>query len=377
VLSPCSPDAPPGPPPLGCTPSTTMSESHLPPLKVTHFQRKLAPDGSPSIEVLFETIRRHLDSSIVCRVSIASVLGRGLFRRLLICAQAMLRQGDINHITGDINYLGIVLRGRRTILTIHDCYFLTTTTGLRRAILRFFWLVLPVRRCAVITAVSESTRREVGRFLPLHQASLIRVIPNAISKRYTRSDRPFERSRPRILQVGTGPNKNLPRLIEALHAIPCHLDIVGRPDREIELLLGEHGIEHSWRTRLTDQEMVNAYRLADIVSFVSTYEGFGMPIAEAQATGRPVIASNISPLSEVAGDAAVLVDPHDVASIRAGILRIIQDDDLREGLVQRGFRNAARFHPAEVSRAYADLYREVAARQLVSERGKRLEEGAK
>ncbi len=93
--------------------------------------------------------------------------------------------------------------------------------------------------------------------------------------------------------------------------------------------------------------------------FASTYEGFGLPIVEAQATGRPVVTSDTLSMPEVAGDAACLVDPFNVESIRNGILKVIQDTGYREQLVQNGLKNVERFKPESVAMQYLALYREL------------------
>jgi glycosyltransferase involved in cell wall biosynthesis len=87
-----------------------------------------------------------------------------------------------------------------------------------------------------------------------------------------------------------------------------------------------------------------------------------MPIVEAQATGRPVVTSARAPMDEVAGGAACLVDPEDVASIRAGIERVLRDEKYRGELVRAGFVNRERFRPAAQARQYAEIYREMAKR---------------
>ena len=103
--------------------------------------------------------------------------------------------------------------------------------------------------------------------------------------------------------------------------------------------------------------MARQYADCDLVSFVSVGEGFGVPILEAQASGRPLITSDLSPMREVAGEGACLVDPSDVAAIRAGIRKIIDDADYRRQLVARGLKNAARYSPATVGGRYLELYR--------------------
>jgi glycosyltransferase involved in cell wall biosynthesis len=330
------------------------------PLTVTFFQRKPGPGGSPSIEVVFDNVRRYLGPTIESRVSVASVLGTGLLRRLWVCAEAAFRQGDVNHVTGDISWVGLALRPERTIQTVHDCYFLTQSSGIRRALLRHFWLVLPLRRCVAVTTVSEATRQELLRFVPECDAEKIRVIPSTFSDRFVPVVKPFDHARPRILQIGTGPNKNVARLIEALRGIPCQLDVIGKRNSAIETLAEGAGLSVSWRSGLTDDEVLVAYRDADLVAFVSTYEGFGLPIVEAQATGRAVLTSNTSSMPFVAGRGAHFVDPFDVNSIRSGLRRLISDDTYREELIRIGFENAARYHPAGVAAKYRALYEEVA-----------------
>ena len=99
------------------------------------------------------------------------------------------------------------------------------------------------------------------------------------------------------------------------------------------------------------------YRQADIVSFVSLYEGFGLPILEAQASGRALITSGLSPMSDVAGKDACLVDPSDIASIHEGLKKIITDVEYRKRLIRAGLKNSENFSSAEVSKLYADVYR--------------------
>jgi glycosyltransferase involved in cell wall biosynthesis len=105
--------------------------------------------------------------------------------------------------------------------------------------------------------------------------------------------------------------------------------------------------------------MPSLYAQADMVLFASTYEGFGLPIIEAQATGRPVVTSRVTAMPEVAGEGACLVDPYDVSSIRNGVLRVLDDGSYRDSLVHLGFENVRRFEPSLIASQYARLYEEV------------------
>lgn len=330
-------------------------------ITVTYFQRKPHAVGNYSVEAIFEDVRARLSDYIRPRVSIGSFASRGLFRRLYLCAEAIFRQGDVNHVTGDINFVGIFLSQSRTVQTILDCVSIACSSGLRRAVLRFFWVALPVRRCAVVTAISEATRQEVLKLVPDCPPEKIVVVPVAISPRFRPCPKSFDAHCPRILQIGTAPNKNIPRLIESLRGLPCRLDIVGGHVPRYEALLRSRGVQYTYRRHLSDQEILLAYQESDLVAFVSTYEGFGMPILEGQAVGRPVITSDLLSMPEVAGGAACLVNPYDIQSIRAGLERVITDREYREELVRRGYSNVLRFDPDVIAMAYLDIYRRLLA----------------
>jgi glycosyltransferase involved in cell wall biosynthesis len=259
-----------------------------------------------------------------------------------------------------VHYLALGLKRRRTLLTIHDCVSLERLRGLKRAVFRWFWYSLPVRRAALVSVVSESTRRELLRHVKCDPAK-VRVVPNCVSSDFLRHDKPFNCSKPVVLHVGTGANKNLERAIEALAGIVCHLKIIGQLNSEQRAALGRHHVEFSNLVRATDAEVVKAYQASDLLLFASTYEGFGLPIVEANATGRPVVTSNLLSMPEVTGEAACMVDPFDVASIRAGVVRVIEGAEYRQALVAAGFENVRRFEPRTIAAQYAALYSEIAS----------------
>jgi glycosyltransferase involved in cell wall biosynthesis len=329
-------------------------------LKLVFFQRKPRSVGNYSLEFIFEDVRKRLGNKINSKVLYSKYESKGLFPRLYNALQASLNQSQVNHVTGDVNYLGIFLSRKRTIHTILDCVHLNTSSGLKHKILKLFWLTLPLRRTAYVTAISESTKKEILRFINYPPEKIV-VIHVAISDRFKRFDKTFNAAQPRILQIGTAPNKNIVRLIEALKNINCKFILIGKYEDEYEQLLKRANIAYEYKWGLTDDEILEEYRQADIVTLASTYEGFGMPILEAQSIGRPVVTSNIFSMPEVAGDAACLVDPYDEKSIRTGFEKIINDDAFRNDLIQKGFSNVIRFDPETIANEYYELYKRVAS----------------
>jgi len=183
------------------------------------------------------------------------------------------------------------------------------------------------------------------------------VIPNCVAAEFQPEPREFNSVRPLLMLVGTLPHKNLERTLEALRGLACRLKIIGRLTSQQQMLLQE--FEYVNEYDLTTRQMAAAYRDSDLLVFASLYEGFGMPILEAQASGRAVVTSNLSSMPEVAGDGACLVDPNDTESIRAGVTRVIQDYDYRNGLIAKGLQNVEKYRPERVAAMYLEVYREL------------------
>ncbi|WP_198295764.1 glycosyltransferase family 4 protein [Imhoffiella purpurea] len=321
-------------------------------------------NSSYSIERLFEDIRGNLTQNIKVSVVINRFESRGFLNRILDSLRVVKFQGDVNHITGDVHYLTYFLRSRRTLLTIHDCVSLDERLkGLRKWIFWLLWYWVPARRCALISVISESTRLQVLKYTGCH-ADKVRVVPDFVFEEFKFQPRIFRIHCPRILHVGTKLNKNLERHASALEGISCKMVIIGKLLEQQETALVRHGITYENYIDITREEVVRHYMQSDLLLFASTYEGFGLPILEAQAVGRPVVTSQIWSMPEVAGESACLVDPYDIESIRAGVQRVIHDENYRNDLIRQGLENVKRFRVGVVAEQYAILYREIARENL-------------
>ena len=266
------------------------------------------------------------------------------------------KPADIYHITGDIHYIALRLPKHRTVLTIHDLGFLRMNTGIRRFVLKKMFLDLPVRAASYVTAISNATRDEVITNVPAAEHK-IWVIENPLIDGFVSTPvKPFNAECPVILQIGTTQNKNISNLIEAVSELNCKLRIIGPLSANIVRELAEHRIVYENVASVDDVQIVEEYRRADIVSFCSTHEGFGLPIIEAQAMRKAVVTSNVAPMNDVAGDGASLVDPSDSASIRAAFFKLINNPEYRTRLVDLGTENIKRFDGKTIADQYCQLY---------------------
>ena len=220
-----------------------------------------------------------------------------------------------------------------------------------------------LKKSARYVAISAFTKQEMIELLHI-DASLIDVVYCAANARYARVNDPaklsqvrekYELAQPYILFVGNAnPRKNLVRLIRAFDLakeqgeFPYQLILAGeygwKFDREAAMAGIRHAVDIRFLDFVADEDMPALYSAASLFAFPTLYEGFGIPIIEAQQCGVPVLASNTSSLPEVGGaDGACYVDPLSAEDISRGLRAVLCDHALSEALVTKGYENAKRF----------------------------------
>jgi glycosyltransferase involved in cell wall biosynthesis len=296
------------------------------------------------------------------------------FERWTLPVELLARRPMLLH---SVDHVAPAWRNWRSVVTLHDLAFMlypATHTEASRAY--YAASGESVRRAERVIAVSQRTASDAVRLLGVDPARM-RVVPEAAAPGFSpRGEAEFEATatglhldkRPYALFVGTlEPRKNVPLLLEAFAQVRNQLDVQllvvggrGWLDEPIFAAHARSGLGDAVRFlgNLDPDDLAALYSHAAAFVLPSLYEGFGLPVLEAMACGAPVICSNAGPLPEVAGDAALLLSPHDPDPWAQAILKVMTDARVASTLRQKGFERAATFSWTRAAVATRDVYRE-------------------
>lgn len=325
--------------------------------KTVIFIRKKRPEAN-SIEEIFNSLIKYLGHDT--ELLELPYAGAGISAIVKNIYFARKHRGEINHITGEVHYIALGT-GCRTLITIHDIQSIIKGGWIARTIKKWLWFNLPLLIARKVSVISSFTEKELVELCPFAEKK-ISVVNNPINDLQIISPTVFCETtsiKKTILHVGTKPNKNLEGVLRAITNLPIRLVVIGTMTKEQELLADSSGVKYENYYNLPYSRVLELYAIADMVTFPSFYEGFGMPILEANLVGTPVLASDIDVLHEVAGNAAYFVNPYSIEDIRYGIIELLDNNKLKASLIANGRKNIKRFSPQNIARQYKSLYNQL------------------
>jgi glycosyltransferase involved in cell wall biosynthesis len=252
----------------------------------------------------------------------------------------------------------------RSVVTVHDLSFerMPWVMGRRDRMLFRRFVPASARRADRVLAVSEHTKHDLAEHYGISEDKIV-VTPNGVDPVFRPNGSAPDRAPYALFVGGIQPRKDPLAAIEALALVDGDLNLVlvgeeKRGGEEVRRAVRRLGLEQRVELagHVEHEELAGLYRGAACLVFPSRYEGFGLPVLEAMASGTPVVAAAAGAVPEVAGDAAVLVEPGQPEAIADGIRRALAD---RERLVAEGLRRAAQFSWTETARRTLAVYREL------------------
>ncbi len=283
------------------------------------------------------------ETSTLSRFATLSRIGALYLSRSTPLLDLMLAGSDVFHASNQVRRAP---RGVKLTATIHDltCWLMPElhTEANVRADRTFAEQIL--RRADGLIAVSENTRQDAIKMLGIAPEK-IQTIYSGVAEEYFDA-RPSKRERPYVLYVGTiEPRKNLDVLLDAWKLLRTDFELViaGPEGWGSEATLARIRAEATYLGYVPEADLPGLVAGAAIFVYPSLYEGFGFPTVQAMAAGVPVVTSNTSCLPEIAGDAAVLVDPRSASEIARGLQRLLDSESLRAEFAARGRKRAAMF----------------------------------
>lgn len=252
----------------------------------------------------------------------------------------------------------------KLVITLHDLSFIYFPNSYSSAFRIYYKKVIPrvLSLSDAIITVSENEKKRINEYFPKFKHK-VRVVPSGLRGKFKNVKIKYDKQN-YILYVGSlNPRKNFQGVIKAFQKIsskiPHELRIVGGEFK----IFKKVNLINSDRVRflgyVDDDTLVELYSNCSLFVFPSFYEAFGFPVLEAMACGAPVITSNLSSLPEIADGAAVLVNPYDINELANAMLRVLEDRDLRDSLIRKGYERAQLFSWNKTAKGILSVFEEV------------------
>ena len=273
---------------------------------------------------------------------------------------------DIVHFPYNTKPLIYNLISHPHVVTLHDVMFLDskhTVKGIYQKIGNFYRKVIVKNMRGshqTIVTVSNHSALEIKE--KLNQSSLVVYTSSSFLINHAHVEKKRLIEQPYLFHVGgISPHKNTRRCIEAFiqSNLRSYSLVVSGVPKDSDLVKEYESDNIYFTGWINDHQMLNLYMNAQAVVFPSLREGYGLPIIEAFACNTPIITSNLDPMKEISGDAAILVDPYDIADIASAIIRVASNDKLRSELIRKGQQRIQEISPKIMADKMMSIYRSV------------------
>jgi glycosyltransferase involved in cell wall biosynthesis len=313
--------------------------------------------------------------AVVCPVRARSRMARYLWEQSVLPLQARRHHLDLLHSLGYVQPLHLACP---SVVTIHDLNFHNLgrwMPKMKRAVLRFF-VTRSAQKADHILTVSEFSKSQLEEILGIPKDK-ITVTYNAVKKRSTdvlpfaELQQRYDIQKPYVLGLSSpSPHKNMAGLIKAFALVQgkgfskSHLVLAGHPPTDkgsLDELIKRTKLRDSvfFTSYVPDEVLSSLYAHAELFVFPSLYEGFGIPLLEAFAHGTPVASSNAASLPEIGGDAVLYFDPRNIEEMAGVIVRLLQDEGLRNTLVAKGKERTKGFTWEKSARETLKVYNKI------------------
>ncbi len=323
-------------------------------INVNIFIRKKTSSYHHSVERIAENLKiTNINKNLKINILVCPVASKGFLRRIFLIFWSYFNQGDVNHILGDINFISILMDKKKTINTFLDFRLFDQFEGLKLYIYKLLWFKIPIEKSKKITFISNFTKRDIEKKLKkkINNSEVVSVplVDNFTFKINSNKKK-------NLLIIGTSENKNIKNMILAVKGLNINLTIIGKLKKDIINFCNNNKINYKNLIDISNVKMKKILSDNDILLMVSKYEGFGMPIIEAQASGTAVITSDIEPMKTVIGKNGLIVNPNKPKEIKKKIRKLINDKDYFLKIVKYGKLNSNNYSPEIINKKYYKIY---------------------